>query len=346
MGLNIREIIPRKEIEVDDLKEKIICVDAFNALYQFLSSIRQPDGTPLMDSKQRITSHLSGIFYRNVSLLAEGIRLVYVFDGIAPKLKEKTYEKRQGARESASEKYELAKDKEDIEGMRKYSSQLLRLDKDMLNESKELLEAMGILVVQAPSEGEAQAAYLARVNGEVYAAVSQDYDSLLFGAPRLIRNLTLSRRRKTYQGYIEVKPEIIELEKVLNHLEINLDQLICLGILVGTDYNPKGVPGIGQKKALEIVKKFRSPIRIFQEVEQRIHSLPEEDWFEWQDIFELFKKHKVENFEINFPKIDEDKIKKILVNEHDFSPDRVDKQLDKIRAVKKKLAQKDLDKWF
>jgi flap endonuclease-1 len=346
MGLNIRDIIPRKEIEVEDLREKIICVDAFNALYQFLSSIRQPDGTPLMDSKQRVTSHLSGIFYRNVSLLAEGIKLVYVFDGVAPKLKEKTHEKRQGARDSASEKYETAKKEEDIEGMRKYSSQLLRLDKKMLEESKELLEAMGILVVQAPSEGEAQAAYLARNNMEVFAAVSQDYDSLLFGAPRLIRNLTLSRRRKTYQGYIEVKPEIIELERVFNYLEINLDQLICLGILVGTDYNPKGVPGIGQKKALEIVKKFKTPVRIFQEVEQRIHSLPREDWFEWQDIFEIFHKPNVENFELEFPKINEEKIKKILVEEHDFSLERVEKQLDKIRAVKKKLAQKDLDKWF
>ncbi len=346
MGLNIREIIPRKEIEVEDLKEKIICVDAFNALYQFLSSIRQPDGTPLKDSKERITSHISGIFYRNISLLAEGIKLIYVFDGKAPELKEKTYEKRQEARDNASQKYEFAKSEQDIESMRKYSQQLLRLDRDMINESKELLEAMGILVIQAPSEGEAQASYLARNNREIYAAVSQDYDSLLFGAPILIRNLTLSRRRKTYQGYIEVKPEIIELERVLNYLEINLDQLICIGILVGTDYNPKGIPGIGQKKALDIVKKFKTPVRIFEEVKERIHSLPEQDRFNWQDIFELFKKHKVENFKIEFPNIDEDKIKKILVNEHDFSLDRVEKQLDKIRALKKKLAQKDLDKWF
>jgi flap endonuclease-1 len=346
MGLNIREIIPRKEIEVEDLKEKTICVDAFNALYQFLSSIRQPDGTPLKDSKERITSHLSGIFYRNISLLAEGIKLIYVFDGKAPELKQKTYVKRQEARDTASEKYEVAKADEDIEGMKRYSQQLLRLDETMINESKELLEAMGILVVQAPSEGEAQAAYLARVNQEIYAAVSQDYDSLLFGAPRLVRNLTLSRRRKTYQGYIEVKPEIIELETVLNRLEINLDQLICIGILVGTDYNPKGVPGIGQKKALDLVKKFKTPVRIFQEVEQRIHSLPEEDWFDWQDIFEIFKKHAVENPELELPKINEEKIKKILVQEHDFSEERVEKQLDKIRALKKKLAQKDLDKWF
>ncbi len=346
MGLNIREIIPRKEIEIEDLKEKTICVDAFNALYQFLSSIRQPDGTPLKDSKERITSHLSGIFYRNISLLAEGIKLIYVFDGKAPDLKRKIHKKRQEARDNAGERYEEAKKEEDYGGMKRYSSQLLRLDDSMIQESKELLEAMGILIVQAPSEGEAEAAYLSRVNQNIFAAVSQDYDSLLFGAPKLIRNLTLSKRRKTYSGYIEVKPEIIELEKVLNYLEINLDQLICLGILVGTDYNPKGIPGIGQKKGLEIVKKFKSPIRIFEEVSQRIHSLPEEDQFDWQEIFELFHKPGILDVELDFPKIDEKKIKKILVQEHDFSEERVEKQFDKIRALKKKLAQKDLDKWF
>src|SRR3989344_1461309 len=256
MGLNIREIIPRRETEMSEFKGKILCVDAFNALYQFLSSVRQPDGTPLMDNKKRVTSHLSGIFYRNISLLEDGMKLVYVFDGVPPELKWKTHEKREGIRDVAKEKYEQAKSGEDIEGMRKYSSQMIRLNEEMIKESKELLEAMGIGVIQAPGEGEAEAAYLARIKKEIYGSASQDYDSLLFGAPNLIRNLTLARRRKTFSGYVEVKPEMIELSRVLNLLEINLDQLICLGILVGTDYNPRGIPGIGQKRALQIVKKF------------------------------------------------------------------------------------------
>src|SRR3989344_3347492 len=246
MGLNIRDIIPKKEIEIDDLRGKTVCVDAFNALYQFLSNIRQPDGTPLMDNNKRVTSHLSGIFYRNINLLSEGIKLIYVFDGMAPSLKAKTHKKRQESREVAEGRYETAKDEEDIMGMKKYSSQLLRLDDEMIRESKELLRAMGISVIQAPSEGEAEAAYLSRIKNDIYASVSQDYDSILFGAPKLIRNLTISRKRKTYSGYIEIKPEIIILQDVFNNLEINLDQLICLGILVGTDYNPRGIPGIGQ----------------------------------------------------------------------------------------------------
>ena len=346
MGLSISEIIPRRELEISDLKGKLVCVDAFNALYQFLSTIRQPDGVPLMDSKKRITSHLSGIFYRNINLISEGMKLVYVFDGEAPELKFKTHRIREEFRESAKGKYEEAEEKQDFEGMKRYGSQLLRLDDEMIKESKELLEAMGVSVVQAPGEGEAEASHLSKIKNDVFATVSQDYDCLLFGAPKLIRNLTLSRRRKTFSGYVDVKSEIIELDKVLNGLEINLDQLICLGILVGTDYNPKGIPGIGQKKALQIVKKYKQPVLIFESIEEQMMSLNEEDRFDWQEIFELFHKPNVIDVDFSFKEVDEEKIKEILIEEHDFSEERVEKQLEKLRSVKEKLKQKDLDKWF
>ena len=345
MGLNIKDIIPRKEIELEDLKGKTIVVDAFNTLYQFLSSVRQMDGTPLMDDNKKVTSHLSGVLYRNAALLEQGVRLVYVFDGKAPDLKAKTHKKRQEVRDSAEEKYEQAKQDEDIMRMKRYSSQLLRLDDEMIKESKELLEAMGVAVVQAPSEGEAEAAYLCKHKEEVYASASQDYDSLLYGVPLLIQNLTLARKRKIISGYREVKPELIDFEHVLDVLEINLDQLICLGILVGTDYNPKGVPGIGQKKALELVQRLKQPVLIFKEVEERIHSLPEEDQFNWQEIFQLFHKPDIVDVEFEFPKIDEEKIKEILVDRHNFSEERVDKQIERLRKVVEKGKQKTLGDW-
>lgn len=345
MGLNIREIIPKKEIELSDLKGRVLCVDAFNTLYQFLSTIRQPDGTPLMDNKKRITSYLSGIFYRNVNLLSEGMKLVYVFDGQAPELKFKTHKNRKAGRDLAKERYKQAKKVEDIVAMKRYSSQFIRLDDEMIQESKELLRAMGIAVVQSPGEGEAEAAYLCKIKEDVYASASQDYDSLLFGAPILIRNLTLARRRKTFSGFVEIKPEMIELDKVLNMLGINLDQLICLGILIGTDYNPKGLPGIGQKRALQMVKRYKQPVLIFKNVEEQIYSLPEEERFDWKEIFKLFHKPDVKDAEIKFGKIDEDRIKEILVREHDFSEQRVDKQLERLREIKEKGKQKGLDNW-
>jgi flap endonuclease-1 len=341
MGLNIAEIVPRKAVQFSELKGKTIAIDAFNTLYQFLSSIRQADGTPLMDSKKRVTSHLSGLFYRNVNLLSEGIKLVYVFDGIPPELKRATGERRREMKDIARGKYLEAKDREDVEDMGKYAKQLSILNDEMIEESKELLEAMGIGVIQAPSEGESQAAYLTREGA--FAVGSQDYDSVLFGAKRLIQNLTLARTRKTASGIIYISPEMIELEHVLNSLGINLDQLICLGILVGTDYNPGGIKGIGQKKALEIVKKQQYPFQIFKSVEEQINKQAlEGKGFDWSEIYELFHKPSIIEQEIEFPNLDEKKIKEILVNRHEFNEERVDNQLEKLRVMKEKKKQKTL----
>lgn len=345
MGLNIREIVRKKEIDFSDLRGKTVCVDAFNILYQFLSTIRQADGTPLQDDGGNITSHLSGILYRNVALISEGIKLVYVFDGKPPALKAKIHAKRGAVRDIAREKYEEAKQTEDVGAMRKYGQQLTRLDDKMIKESKELLEALGVCVLQAPSEGEAQAAYLARQEG-VYGIVSQDYDSLTFGAPRLIRNLTVSRKKKTYSGYVEVRPEMIVLADLLNELGINQDQLICLAILVGTDYNPKGVFRIGQKKALEIVKEFETPEEIFASVEGKIAEMDLEDRFDWKEIFALFRAPRVDDLEIIFPKFDGEKVREILVERHGFSEERIDTQLEKLVGVKRAKQQKSLEKWF
>lgn len=332
MGLQIGNIIQRKAIEMNDLKGKTLAVDAFNTIYQFLSTIRQPDGTPLMDKKKRATSHLSGLFYRNINLLREGMKLVYVFDGKTPRLKAGTHEKREKIKEDAFEKYEKAREKEDVEEMGRYARQLSSLDEEKIEESKALLEAMGIAVVQAPGEGEAEAAFLA-ANKKVFAVASQDYDSLLFGAPRLIQNLTLARKRKTVSGYIEINPELIELEKVLNSLQINLDQLICLGILAGTDYNPWGIKGIGPKKSLAIVKGKQAPALIFKQ-------FPDLD-FDWQEVFQLFKKPDVRDAEIKFPKINQEKIKKILL-EHDFSEERINSALEKLNESKEQAKQRTL----
>jgi flap endonuclease-1 len=337
MGLQIGDIVPRKDIKFEDLKGKVIAVDAFNAIYQFLSSIRQPDGTPLMDSKGRVTSHLSGLFYRNMALLAEGIKLVYVFDGVYNKLKDKTHEIRYGAKAEAMEKYEEAVEAEDVEKMGKYAKGMSFLDKEKIAESKELLEAMGVAVYQAASEGEMQAAELVKF-GEAYAVASQDYDALVVGGRRLIQNLTLSRTRKTSGGQIiQIAPEIIEYEHVLQNLGINADQLICLAILVGSDFNPGGVRGIGPKKALALVKEKRYPVDIFGELE----TAGKLD-FNWKEIFEIFKKPEVSKEKVVFPKMNIEKIKHILVNEHDFSLERIEKQIAKLYEMKKQSSQKTL----
>jgi flap endonuclease-1 len=339
MGLQIGDIVPRTDVSFSELKGKTLAVDAFNTIYQFISTIRQPDGTLLMDKQGRVTSHLSGLFYRNVNLLVEGIKLIYVFDGKPPALKYKTSEARQEMKNEAREKYERAKEEEDVESMGKYSRQLAYLNSEMVEEAKELLEAMGIAVVQAPSEGEAQAAWLAK-NNEAYAVASQDYDSLLFGASRLIQNLTMARKRKTASGFIYISPEIIDLQKTLNNLQLSHDQLISLGILVGTDYNPGGLKGIGPKKSLALVREFKQPAIIFKNLQEQIDK--QENKFDWQEIFELFHKPNVDaKAKIVFPKPDYEKVKRILL-EHDFSEERIDNQLAKLLEIKERSKQRTL----
>lgn len=343
MGINVGEIIPKKEIELSYLKDKIIAVDAYNTLYQFLTTIRQPDGTPLQDSSGNVTSHLSGLLYRNLNLILNGVKLVYVFDGKPPELKQCEIEKRKQVKYVSEQKYEEAKKLRDIDAMKKYSSRTVSLNNDIIEQSKELLEAMGIYCIESPNEGEAEAASLAK-NNFVWACASQDYDSLLYGTPYLVRNLTLARKRKINTGeYVNVSIELIELNQVLSRLDIDLDQLICLAILVGTDYNPGGIKGLGQKKALEIVQKYKYPFEIFKYIE---YKYPNELNFNWQEIFRVFHEYELNHFkEIDFPEIDYSKIKSLLLK-YEFSESRIDSAINRLKEYNETKKQKGLGEYF
>jgi len=341
MGLQITDIISKKEIQFKDLKGKTLAVDAFNAIYQFLTTIRQPDGTPLKDSNENITSHLSGLFYRNMNLIQEGIKLIYVFDGEPPDLKQKTRENRKQQKDLAKEKYKKAVKEEDVEAMGKYARSEVYLDEQKIKESKELLQAMGIAVLQAPGEGEAQASFLVK-DKKADAVASQDYDCLMFQAPLLIQNLSMSKRRKTISGYVDVFPQKIELKQVLKELNINQEQLICLGILCGTDYNPKGIKGLGPKKSLKIVQEYKTKEKIFNAIENDEKFEKYEIEFDWQPIYnEILNPNINKNPKIEFPKINQEKIKQLLLK-YEFSEKRINSQLEKFDELKKQAAQKTL----
>ena len=350
MGLQIGGIIPKKEIRIEQLQGKTLAIDAFNTIYQFLANIRQPDGTSLMDNKGNVTSHLSGLFYRNINLMQLGIKPIFVFDGKPPKLKRRESERRESRKQIAQEKYETARKDGREKDMYRYSKQMLRLTEKMVDESKKLLEYMGIPVVQAPSEGEAQCAYLA-LKEEVYATASQDYDSLLFGTPKLIQNLTLARRRRLASGaFVSIYPKMIELQKVLDSMQLSREQLICLGILCGTDFNPGGVHGIGPKRALIIVRQYKQPALIFkavekQQIQQNQHG--QELNFDWHEIFKLFKKPDItKKYSLKFKKPQENKIREFLCKKHDFSENRIENAIKRLHEQKEKQKQKDLKKWF
>jgi len=349
LGVDLKDLIPSDVIvQIQDLRVlrgKVIAIDAYNALYQFLAAIRQPDGTPLMDSQGRVTSHLSGLFYRTINLVENGVKPVYVFDGKPPELKAREIEKRKAIKEEASKKYEEAIKAGDLEAARRYAAMASKLTDSMVEDAKRLLSAMGIPWVQAPAEGEAQAAYMARV-GDAYATASQDYDSLLFGSPRLIRNLTISGKRKLpkKEEYVEIFPEIIELDKLLMKLGLTREALIDIGILVGTDYNPDGFEGIGPKRAYQLIKAYGSIERIPKAL---LKSPVEVDIAFIKQYF--LNPPVTKNYKLDWNEPDAKQVIEILVKEHDFSEDRVRNALERlIKAYREHIkgSQLGLAKWF
>lgn len=322
MGVNLKDIIFAEEISFEELKGKTIAIDALNFLYQFLSSIRQPDGTPLMDSQGRVTSHFSGLLYRTGKLIGLGIKPVYVFDGEVPELKKEELEERKRRKLEAKEEWEKAIAEKRIEDAKKFAARTSKLTPEMREDSKKLLQLMGLPVIQAPSEGEAQCVHLCE-KGDAWAVASQDYDSLLLGAQRLVRGLTLSKTAQL---------EIISLEENLKKLEISREQLIEIGILIGTDFN-KGIKGIGPKKALKIVREGK-----IKDVEID---------FNFEKVKELFLKPEVsDEYEIGFQEPETEQLIEFLCQEHDFSQERVKKAVENLKEAMKEFSQKDLSSWF
>jgi len=324
MGVNLKDIIDSEPIDFADLKGKVIAVDALNSLYQFLASIRQPDGTPLMDSRKNITSHLSGLLYRTIRLLELGIKPVYVFDGKPPQLKHRELAGRSQLKDEAEYEWEKAKKEGRIEDAKKYAMRTSRLTSGMIEDSKRLLGYMGMPYVQAPGEGEAQCVRLC-MNDDAWAVGSQDYDSLLLGAPRLVRGLTMS-------GTLELS--MIRLDKALTDLGLTREQLVDLSLLVGTDFN-EGIKGIGPKKALKVVKEGKM---------EEFRNQLEADLDELRDLF--LEPDVTDDYDITWGRQNGDAMVKLLCREHDFSEDRVNNALANLERHMKEFSQKDLSSWF
>ncbi|HJJ47153.1 MAG TPA: flap endonuclease-1 [Methanocorpusculum sp.] len=310
----------------------IAAIDAYNALYQFLSGIRQADGSPLMDEEGRITSHLSGLLFRSAHLVEKNITPVYIFDGKPPEFKMKTLEHRQEIREHAKEKYDRAIEEGDEESARRYAMASSKVDAYVKDSAKELLTALGIAWIQAPSEGEAQASFMSR-NGDVTYAVSQDYDSLLFGCKTLVRNITISGKRKIRGRVINLYPERLELSRVLETIELSREELIQVALLIGTDYN-SGISGVGPKTAVKIVKAGNFEDRI-QEAENSADSAVLLNYFLHPEV--------TTDYSIASRSPDRNKVIEILCEQHGFTKERVNAGLDRIGAKK---GQATLTSWL
>ncbi len=336
MGVDLGDLLQKKKIEINDLSGRWVAVDAFNTLYQFLSIIRQRDGTPLMDSSGRVTSHLSGILYRTTSLIEAGIKVAFVFDGLPHPFKTVTLQERAEAREQAAAAWEEARAAGE-DGF-KHAQAASKLNAEILNDSKRLIASMGMPIIQAPSEGEAQAAYMA-ARGDVYIVGSQDYDSLLFGAPKVVRNLAITGKRKLPKKniYIDIEPEVMFLEDELSRMGISRKQLVEIGIMCGTDYNP-GLPRVGPKTALKLIREHG-------DLEATLAAQGEtiENYAEIREFF--LHPDATDDYNIKMSKPKTDEIVSFLSGERDFDSVRVEKTAQRLEEAYK-VGQSTLDRWL
>ncbi|MFH0973253.1 MAG: flap endonuclease-1 [Candidatus Micrarchaeota archaeon] len=338
MGLtDLRDIIVRHDASFEELRGRC-AVDAFNTLYQFLSTIRGPSGEPLQDSTGRITSHVSGLFYRTCSFLERGVQPIFVFDGEPSPLKNRVIAERKARKAEAQEAFEKALKEGDFAQARMLAQRTARLTGEMVEESKELLALLGVPSVQARGEGEAQCAAMA-AQGVVRFAASQDFDALLFGAPKLVRNLAISGRRKLphRETYVDVLPELIDLQESLDALGLNREKLVWVALLCGTDFN-EGVHGIGPKKGLKLVKENDSFDGVLRAAKAEM---------DWQPVFNEFMKPRVDKIkekDLAFNEPDKEGVARFLA-QRDFSSERIDAALKRAFREPFGTKQEGLGNW-
>jgi len=337
MGVNLTPIVNRHILSLKELTGKSLAVDGNNALHQFLSITRKPDGSPFTDPQGNITSHLIGLMFRSSRLMSEyAMRLIFVFDGEPPALKRPEIERRRAIRDRAERELAEALRRKDVQTAFSKAVMTGRLTKEMISDAKQLLYLLGIPYVQAPSEAEAQAAYMT-AQGHVWAANSQDYDSLLFGAPRLVRYVTIQGREYLPSKGMarRLEPELIEAEDLLANLSLSREQLIDIAILVGTDFN-KGVRGVGPKTALKLMREYGS----IENLPERIGRKVSENCEEIRRIF--LNPPVTSSFSTSLHPVREGELYDFLCRQRGFSRNRVDTVVERMKKLE---AQPNLFRW-
>jgi flap endonuclease-1 len=319
----------------------VLAVDGNNMLYQFLSLIRTPDGVSLKDREGRTTSHLAGLLFRSTRLMLDhDLRFVFVFDGPPHPLKARVVAERRSVRERARTEWSEALRRHDFQTAWSKAVMMSKLDQPMIDDAKRLLSLMGVPYVQAPGEGEAQAAFMAS-HGDVWAASSRDYDSVLFGSPRVVRYLTISGREFLPSKGVSrpLKPELIELSGLLRYHEITLEQLVDLAILIGTDFN-EGIEGIGPKTALKLIKRHGSLEALPDDLRAKSpHNL--------ETLRNMFLRPEVTSEYSTLQRPTHDKeLVTFLCDERGFSRGRVEVALERLKRISQRASESDLGHWI
>ncbi len=325
MGCNLKDLVSPNPIQLTDLAGERIAVDAFLTAYQFITSLRArgegKDGTYLRDSSGRPVSHLMGFLDRSAAMVEAGIDPVFVFDGRPHELKFETLASRKERRVNAVEKWKAAIEAEDWKAADKLGAQVVSYTPEMVQETQQMLDHLGIAWIEAPMEAEGAASVWCR-EGQVAGVASQDWDVLLYGSPVMVRNLTSHGTKKFGRT---ISAERIFLTELLEEHQITQEQLVDLGIMVGTDFHP-GIRGIGPKTGLKLIKEHGTIEAVCEAKEKEI---PER----LNEIRELFMNHPISGELPPSGMVDEDALRKFLIDERDFSERRVDRALDRMKGA-------------
>ncbi|CAL5399202.1 unnamed protein product [Camellia sinensis] len=328
-----------KEQKFESYFGRKVAIDASMSIYQFLIVVGRIGTETLTNEAGEVTSHLQGMFTRTIRLLESGLKPVYVFDGKPPDLKKQELAKRYTKRADATEDLNVALETGNKEEIEKFSKRTVKVTKQHNDDCKRLLKLMGVPVIEAPSEAEAQCAALCK-SGKVYAVASEDMDSLTFGAPRFLRHLMDPSSKK-------VPVMEFEVSKVLEELNLTMDQFIDLCILCGCDYCDS-IRGIGGQTALKLIRQHGSIENILENINKERYQIPD-DW-PYQEARHLFKEPLVfvddEQLDIKWSAPDEEGLINFLVTENGFNSDRITKAIEKIKAAKNKSTQGRLESFF
>ena len=318
MGCNLRDLVSPEPIELGDLSGQRVAIDVFLNSYQFITSMTGPDGKPL-SFEGRPVAHLMGFLDRATVMISEGIDPVFVFDGKPHDLKRKTLDGRRERKIEAVSRWESAVDAGDMEAAKKLGPQTAEYTPEMVQETKELFDLMGVSWVEAPMEAEGAAAVMCS-RGDVAAVASQDWDTLLYGSPVMVRNLTSHGTRRF--GRV-MSAERIVLSDTLESHGITREQLVDLGIMVGTDFHP-GIKGIGPKTGLKLMKKHGTMEAV---AEARGFELPEN----LEGIRSLFMEHPVGDEPLpEAQRAVEEDLRSFLQEERGFSERRMERALNRL----------------
>ncbi|XP_039042797.1 flap endonuclease 1-like [Hibiscus syriacus] len=328
-----------KEQKLESYFGRKIAIDASMSIYQFLIVVGRVGSETLTNEAGEVTSHLQGMFTRTIRLLEAGLKPIYVFDGQPPDLKKQELAKRNSKRLDATEDLQEARESGNQEDIEKFSKRTVKVTRQHNEDCKQLLRLMGVPVIDAPSEAEAQCAALCN-SGKVYAVASEDMDSLTFGTPKFLRHLMDPSSRK-------VPVMEFDVAKVLEGLNLTMDQFIDLCILSGCDYCDN-IRGIGGQTALKLIRQHGSIEQILQSINRERYSIPD-DW-PYEEARRLFKEPLVcmddEQLDLKWSAPDTEGLITFLVNENGFNIDRVTKGIEKIKAAKNKSSQGRLESFF